>query len=275
MIKATLLTLALGYLTVVLLLYVFQRNLMYLPGGDAGAPGDSAVPEMTVMTVRADDGVQTVSWYATAANGTGKTVVILHGNAGNIADRDFKARYFIDAGYGAMLVGYRGFGGNPGQPTESGLYADARAALSALESQGVAAGDIVLYGESMGSGIAVQMAKEMSESDTPAGGVILEAPFTSMAAAAAYHYAWIPARYLVRDRFDSIAKIAAINAPVLIVHGDSDRTVPQVLGKKLFSAAAEPKDAIWLEGAGHVDIFDFDVVSPMLTWLAELPDASS
>jgi len=272
MIKATLLTLALGYVTVVLLLYIFQRNLMYLPGGNPGIPADSAVPEMKVETIRAEDGIETVSWFAPAKQNQ-KTIVLLHGNAGHIADRDFKARHFMDAGYGVMLVGYRGFGGNPGQPTEEGIYADTRAAIGVLRSRGVPNGDIVLYGESLGSGVAVQMAKEMAESGTPSGGVILEAPFTSMADAAAYHYSWLPARYLVRDRYDTRAKIAAIAAPLLLIHGDHDRTVPQPLGKEVFSLAEEPKEALWLAGAGHVNIYDFDVVEPMLVWLRGLPNS--
>lgn len=269
MIKAVLLTALIGYLTVVALLYLFQRNLMYFPGGRVGEPADAGVPEMVERRIRAADGVETVSWVGPAGTSK-KTVVIFHGNAGNIADRVFKARYFLDDGYGVVLAGYRGFGGNAGQPEEQGLYADARALLQALTAEGAAAGDFVLYGESMGSGIAVHLARELAESGAPVAGVILEAPFTSMAAAAAYHYAWLPARYLVRDRYDSLAKIAEIDAPLLVIHGERDRTVPQTLGKELFSAAREPKEAIWLDRAGHVDIFDYDVVSPILEWLRKI-----
>lgn len=270
MIKSVLLTLALGYATVVLLLYVFQRNLMYFPGGAPGLPTATLAPEMTVHAIVAGDRTETISWFARPPEG-GKIVVFYHGNAGNIGDRDFKARHFIDRGYGVMLVGYRGFGGSAGKPTEAGLYADARAAIAFLQSEGYGPRDLVLYGESMGSGIAVQMAKELAESDTSVSGVILEAPFTSMADAAAFHYPWLPARLLVRDRYDSLAKIGNIDAPLLVIHGDLDRTVPEPLGKQLFSAAIEPKEGIWLGGAGHVNLYDFDLLSPMLDWLDQLP----
>lgn len=269
-IKATLLTLALGYVTVVLLLYLFQRNLMYMPGVEEGLPAASSVPEMTVAAIQAADGNTSASWYAPPTPGN-RVIVFFHGNAGNIADRDYKARYFIDEGVGVLLVGYRGFGGNPGKPTEAGIYADAKAAAEFLITKGITPADMVLYGESMGSGVAVDLARKMADSGTPVGGVILEAPFTSMADAAAYHYSWLPARLLVRDRYDSLKKIAGINTSLMLIHGDQDRTVPQPLGKTLFSEASEPKEALWLAGAGHVNIYDFDVVPPMMSWLESLP----
>lgn len=270
MIKAVLATLFVGYLTIMLLLYLFQRNLMYIPGGEPGDPADSGVPEMKVESVTAADGIATVSWVAPGGPDA-KVVVLFHGNAGHIGDRGFKARHFLDAGFGVVLAGYRGFGGNPGSPMEQGLYADGRALLEALEAKGIEPARMVLYGESMGSGVAVHLAALWADSGKPMAGVILEAPFTSMTDAAGYHYAWLPTRLLVKDRYDSAARIERIAAPLMIVHGDRDRTVPQALGKKLFSGANEPKTAIWLDGAGHVDIFDFDIVEPMTEWIRALP----
>ena len=266
MIKGVLLTAVLGYTTVVLLLHVFQRNLMYAPGGAPGTPADAGVPEMTTLTARAKDGIETVSWIAPSA-GQAETVVLFHGNAGNIADRAFKARCFLDVGFGVVLAGYRGFGGNPGSPTEAGLFSDAMALVEALGAHEMAPGQLILYGESMGSGVAVHMAQTLADAGTPVAGVILEAPFTSMADAAAYHYRWLPARLLVHDRYDSLSKIGGIRTRLLLIHGDRDRTVPQALGKKLFSRAVEPKSAIWLEGAGHVNVFDFGVAAPVIEWL--------
>ncbi len=273
MLKSLLLTAFVGYLTIVFLLYFFQRNLMYLPGSHVGLPADAGLAEMSVVTVRAEDGIETVGWYAPPDAG-GDVVVLFHGNAGTIADRAFKARYFLDAGYGVMLAGYRGFGGNPGAPTEQGLYRDAAAALDWLEEQEVSSERLILYGESLGSGVAVQAAHDRQKQGKPVGAVILEAPFTSMSDAAAYHYAWLPARYLVRDRYDSLSKIKQIGAPLLVIHGRADRTVPFELGARLHAAASEPKRAIWLDSAGHVDIFDFDVVDPMLGWLREIRASS-
>ena len=131
---------------------------------------------MTAETVVSADGVPVTSWFATGEPGA-KVVVLFHGNAGNIADRAFKARHFLDAGFGAVLAGYRGFGDNPGSPTENGLYADANAVLAALKERGIGAERVVLYGESMGSGVAVQIAAQAADSGNPVAGVILEAPF--------------------------------------------------------------------------------------------------
>jgi len=267
MLKSILFIAGISYVAIVFLLYLFQRNLMYLPGTEAGDPARDGVPEMHAVDIATEDGLRIRSWYA-APGPAGRVVVFFHGNAGTIADRAFKARHFLDAGYGVMLVGYRGFAGNAGAPSETGLYMDGRAVLRWLEEEGVAPAEWIFYGESLGTGVAVHLAKEVADGGRPAAAVILEAPFTSMADAAAVHYPWLPTRFLVRDRYDSLSKIGDIRAPLLVIHGDRDRTVPERLGRRLYDAALAPKQAIWLKGAGHVDLYEFDLVEPMLNWLA-------
>ena len=151
---------------------------------------------------------------------------------------------------------YRGFGGNPGAPTEEGLFADARSTLAWLAGEGVAGRDLILYGESLGSGVATAMASELAAAGTPVAGVILEAPFTSMAAAAQFHYPILPARWLVLDRYDSLSRIGGIGTRLLILHGEADRTVPFALGRQLYESAAEPKSFLPLPGIGHVAHFE-------------------
>tara|TARA_R110001592_G_scaffold237476_1_gene496702 strand:+ start:1927 stop:2775 length:849 start_codon:yes stop_codon:yes gene_type:complete len=266
------LLLAVGvYALVVGLVFLGQRRLMYHPGGVAGAPADAGLPDAGEVRVSTADGVELQSWYLAPRPGR-PVVLYLHGNAGTIADRAFKARLFARQGIGVMLAEYRGYGGNPGAPSEAGLYADARANLAWLADQGHGPASIVVYGESLGTGVAVQAALELALAGTPVRALVLEAPFTAMTDAAGVHYPWLPTGLLTRDRYDSSAKIGAVQCPVLIIHGSADRVVPQDQGMRLFALAVEPKTAAWLPGAGHGDVYDFGAGEAILTFLAGPPD---
>ena len=146
------------YAVVVLGLYVFQRSLLYHPGHMNLTPAEAGVPGMRPIHLVAADGVGTVSWYQ-EAEGQNPTIVYFQGNAGAIADRVSKIQPYLDRGLGVLLVGYRGYGGNEGQPTENGLYADGAAALAFLEREGHSPASWILYGESLGSGVAVELAR--------------------------------------------------------------------------------------------------------------------
>lgn len=244
------------YLLLIAVMYVGQRKLMYSPSQALGPPAVHGVAEAVPVKLTSTDGLTITSWFR--APGTNKPILIyFHGNAGHIGDRSAKVRPFLDAGYGLLLVGYRGFGGNPGQPTERGLYDDASAALEFLVRTGIAPDHWVLYGESLGTAVAVEMAARFGDV-TPAAAVVLEAPFTAMADVAKSQYPFVPVNLLIKDRYDSISKIKRINSPLFILHGDQDRTVAQKLGKQIFETALEPKEAIWVEGAGHNNLYDFD-----------------
>ena len=258
------------YALIVGLVFLGQRSLMYHPGGVPGAPADAGLPNAREARVPTADGLTLLSWYLAPAPGR-PVVLYLHGNAGTIADRAFKARLFARQGLGVMLAEYRGYGGNPGRPTEAGLYADARANLAWLADQGHGPGDIVVYGESLGTGVAVQAALELAQAGTPVRALVLEAPFTAMADAAGVHYPWLPTGLLTRDRYDSSAKIGAVRCPVLVIHGSADRVVPQDQGMRLFALAAEPKTAAWLPGAKHGDVYDFGAGEIVLDFLAAPP----
>lgn len=263
--------LAVVYAAVIGVLYFAQRALMYHPDGGLATPAVSGVPEMAAITFDTEDGLSLVSWYRAARDGR-PTLIYFHGNAGAIDDRGGKVRPYLDAGYGVLLVGYRGYGGNPGSPTEAGLYADAAAALGYLERLGVRPDRTVVYGESLGAGVAVETARRMSLSGRPAGAVVLEAPFTSMGDAAASHYPFVPARLLVRDKYESVSKINAIGAPLLVFHGGADRVVPIALGKRLFAAASQPKQARWVVGAAHNNLYDFGAGKDVLDFVSsQLP----
>ena len=234
-------------------LYVFQRNLLYYPSPDKPDRIESGVPDMKEVQIPTGDGLNLLAWYKESTAGL-PTIVIYHGNAGNIGHRGGKARMFIDAGFGVLLVEYRGYGGNPGKPSESGLLTDGRAALDFLSRQKNKPNGIVLYGESLGSGIAVRLAGEPAYRQAIRA-VVLIAPYTSITDVAAHHYPFFPAKAIVKDKFDSLSAIRNYDGALLVIHGEEDRTVPVSFGRKLFSAAREPKKAYWVAGAGHNDLF--------------------
>lgn len=253
---------ALIYVSVVGGLAVLQRDLLFRPSGLPASPAAAAVPEMRPVAVRTADALEIVGWYAPPPSPGRPVVVLYHGNAGHLGMRAFKARAFLDAGFGVWLAGYRGYGGNPGSPSEEGLYADARAALDHLAAGGIGGERVVLYGESLGTGVAVQMATER-----PVGAVVLEAPYTTIPDVAAGIYPFAPVHLLARDRFDSIAKISRIGAPLLVLHGERDRVVPIDLGRRLFEAAVSPKRGVFLPQPGHNDLYDWGALEHVLGFL--------
>lgn len=255
-----------AYLVLVGAMYVFQRNLLYLPDKRPVTPEASGVPEMREVRITTADGLKLISWYRPAVPGR-PTIVHFHGNGGNISHRVFRIPPYLESGFGLLLVEYRGYGGNPGTPDERGLYADGRAAMAFIAAAGVAADEVVLYGESLGSGVAVQIAAEQGRASKPVGAMILEAPMSSVTDVAAYHYPFVPVRWLLKDRFESVAKIGDVATPVFIIHGENDRVVPIRFGRLLFAAAQEPKERWWASGGSHEDLHRFGLQSMVINYL--------
>jgi len=256
------------YGIVVVALFFLQRGMIYHPGGPLVSPEMAGVAEMKPVSIISSNGsFSLTSWYKPAA-GKMPTIVFFQGNAGNIDSRSHKARPFLDAGFGMLLVGYRGFGGNPGKPSEQGLYSDARANLEFLASKKVPPGKWVMYGESLGTGIAVQMAFERADK-TPLGAVILESPYTSLGDAGQAHYPFIPVRILLRDRFRSLDKIAAIKSPLFVFHGTNDNVIPVAQGRALFQAAGDPKQSLWVDGAGHNNLHEFGAAKKVMDFITQ------
>ncbi len=255
-------TVAGAYVLALGLLFVFQRQLLYYPSAESPSLESAGLAgQMRSLPLNTADGLDIVAWYAAAAEGR-PTVVYFHGNAGHIGYRADKVRPYLAAGLGVLLLEYRGYGGNPGRPSEAGLYADARAALDFLDGAGVAAGRRVLYGESLGSAVAVQMAAERA-----VGAIVLEAPFTSVPDIGWSKFPIFPVRWLARDRLDSLAKIGAIAAPVLLLHGEQDQVVPIRFGRALFAAARDPKEMRIFPAAGHEDLDAHGVAEAVLDFL--------
>lgn len=237
------------YLALCAVVFAFQRSLQYFPDRSIPIPAEVGLPAFRTVTVETPDGLLLSGLYAPPRTEDRPTVAHFHGNAGHVGYRAEIARTLHGAGYGVLLAGYRGYGGNPGKPTERGLHTDGAAWLDWLVARGISGRRLVVYGESMGTGIAVRLATERK-----AAALVLEAPFTSITDVAAKAYPFLPVRLLLLDRFDSLSRIADVQAPLLIIHGERDRIVPVALGRQLFKAAPEPKKAVWLPRAGHNDL---------------------
>jgi len=251
------------YLAALALLFFMQRRLLFVPNTERPDLAEAGLgPEMRPIEVATPDGLRLLAWYQPAAANPGALLLYLHGNAGHIGHRSDRVRPYLEAGFGVLLVEYRGFGGNPGRPSEAGFYCDARAALDLLAQQGVPAKRIVIYGESLGTGVAVQMAVERE-----CGALVLEAPYTSVAAVAQSRYWMFPVRQLVIDRFDSLAKIRGIRCPVFVMHGERDQVIPIRYGRELFQAAPEPKEAKWFPDGNHTNFDEFGGPAAVLEFL--------
>jgi fermentation-respiration switch protein FrsA (DUF1100 family) len=250
-------------------LYFVQRRLMYFPDRSVPDPLVWGARDMEAVRLTTADGLELLAWYRPALSPAGPVLAYFHGNGGHIGMRVRKVRPYLDVGCGVLLVSYRGYGGNAGRPSERGLYEDGRAALEFLSARGVAPSRTVLYGESLGAGVAVRMAR-----DVRVGAVVLEAAFPSAADVAAHHFPLVPVRWLIRDRFECESRIARIGAPLFLLHGERDEIVPVDLGRRLFAAASEPKEARFVPQAGHNNLYDFAAPEAVLDFIARHLPAS-
>jgi fermentation-respiration switch protein FrsA (DUF1100 family) len=251
------------YLASALVLYLAQRRLMYLPDPTHYTPEQAGLPHVSETFLDAPDGERLVAWTSPASRDA-PTVLYFTGNAAGLANRAERIQRFISAGYGVFMPAYRGYAGSTGSPSQSALAADAVLAYDHLLALGLSPDKIVIYGESLGTGVACQTAARRRTA-----AVILEAPFSSMSDAAGFHYPYYPVRWLLSDTYDSLSVIGRIHAPLLIVHGARDQTVPIQLGRKLFTAAAEPKQFVTLPEAGHNDSFSFGAFEHIRRFLGE------
>lgn len=245
---------SLGYL------YFNQRNMIYYP--DTTRPDISLAEGAQIVEVATSDGLTLQGWYFPPADETMPTILHFQGNAGNQAHRVWKANLLHEKGYGVLLAGYRGYGGNPGSISEAGFMNDARAYIEFLKSR---KNPIVIHGESIGTGVAARMASEYD-----VAGLILESAYSSIADVAQAIYFLVPVRLLLKDQFRSIDVIAKVKAPKLFIHGLKDYTIPSRFGIKLFEAAQEPKSFVLLDSAGHNDLYQHGAALHVLQFLSTI-----
>ncbi len=236
------------FILIVTLAYFSQRSFIYFPSPENPNPKDFQAEDMQIIKIPVTDGMTLSSWYKPSVDKK-PVILYLHGNAGHIGYRMYLVRQFLSEGFGVLLLEYRGYGGNPGKPTESGLYQDARGAMHFLQQQGIQGSNIVLYGESLGTGIATQMATEF-----PVCALVLQSPYTSFTALARFHYPWLPIPVI--DKYDSLSRIQKIHVPILMLHGKRDEVVPFNQGLTLFNHANQPKEWIEFPDKGHQNLWD-------------------
>ena len=204
-----------------------------------------------------------MAWWQAPRDVRRPTLLVFHGNAGHIGDRAHKVREYLDQGYGVLLLSYRYNAQTGGAPSEANLFADARTGVAFLRRQGVPDDRVVLFGESLGSGIAVAMAAEF-----PVGALVLEAPYSSMPDMAQHHYWYVPSRWLVKDKFDSMSRIGQDSVPTLVIHGEQDAVLPVKYGRRLFDAAPEPNQGHFLTKARHNNLLDHGMATLVIQFLA-------
>jgi hypothetical protein len=258
-------TVLIGWALGVGALFFLQRSLLYLPIVEPPPPIMFTANGLEPLAAETEDGLTLRSWFRPPAAPNGLTVVLFHGNGGHHGFRVPAVAPLLRDGYGALLASYRGYGGNPGRPTEQGLYRDARAWLDALARRGVSSERVVLWGESLGSGVATQLASERR-----VAGVVLTAPFTSAAQRGQEIYWFVPVSLLLLDRFDNLSRVGTLRAPLLIIHGEEDTVVPARHGRELLARAAEPKRGVFLPRAGHNDLLAHGLVDHLRAFLRQI-----
>jgi len=235
------------YIGITATIYFAQRSLMYFPETVHTTPAAAGFAEAEEVPLTASDGTPIMVWHVPPRDGK-PVIIYFHGNGGALKYRVVRFRKLIADGIGLVALEYRGYGGLSGSPSEQGLIADAEAAYAFAAARYPIA-QIVLWGESLGSGVAVALAAEK-----PVGRVILEAPFTSAAAVGARHYWYLPVGLLMKDQFRSDQRIGKVTAPLLILHGVRDQTVPYAMGERLFDLANQPKHIARFLDGGHEDL---------------------
>ena len=247
------LTLVSFYVLLLAVMFFFQRNFLYHPSIDDHLKNQAInePSEIEKVKITTEDNIDLTAWFYNKNIEKFKTILFFHGNAGSLENRTYKLNHFKDLNVNLLIIAWRGFSGNKGKPSEIGLYRDAESAVKWLKSEGLAEEDIILYGESLGTGVAVEIAQNKNYA-----GIILESPYTSMLNIGKKYYPLFPVSFLLKDKFESYKKIKKISIPILILHGKTDKIVPFAMGKKMYELANEPKYFYFQEYGDHMINYD-------------------
>ena len=255
------------YVLLLTIVFFFQRNLLYHPSvndylKDQTINEPNEIEKVRITTA---DNIDLKAWFYNKNLQKLKTILFFHGNAGSLENRTYKLNHFKDLNVNFLIIAWRGFSGNKGKPSEIGLYRDAESAVKWLESKGLVEKNIILYGESLGTGVAVEIAQNKNFA-----GIILESPYTSMLNLGKKYYPLFPVSFLLKDKFESYKKINNISVPVLIIHGKIDKIVPFAMGKKMYELANEPKFFYSQEYGDHMVDYDEKLLSSLKKFIQSL-----
>tara|TARA_B100000029_G_scaffold21521_1_gene21753 strand:+ start:1365 stop:2177 length:813 start_codon:yes stop_codon:yes gene_type:complete len=241
------------YILLLIAVFFFQRNLLYHPAIDRYIDEETSgkLNEINEVIIVTSDKINLKGWFYNKNLEKYKTILFFHGNAGSLENRIYKLNHFKNLDINFLIIAWRGFSGNKGKPNEIGLYRDAGAAVKWLKEKGINEKNIILYGESLGTAVATEIAQNKNY-----GGLILESPFTSMVNMGKKYYPFFPVNLLLKDKFESSKKIINVKIPILIIHGKVDKIVPYEMGKKMYELANEPKFFYSQEYGDHMVDFD-------------------
>jgi len=264
-----------GSITIVLLLacviyagfaiamYHNQHRLVYRLDSRRIAPSRVGLSGVEEVLLEVPGGETLIVWSSLAHPGK-PTILYFHGQAGNLARRSERVRRYRAAGIGIVMMAYRGFSGSTGKPSEQANVADGVFVYDWLIQQGIAANDIIVYGESLGTGVAAQVAQQRAVS-----GIVLDSPFTALTDVAAERHPLLPVRRFIFDRYETLRHVANVMAPVLVLHGEADQIVPLLMGQRVFEAMPGPKRMITYAGGRHLDHGKFGSFDAVLRFLRE------
>ncbi len=258
----------LTYLIVTAAVYIFQRKLLYHPYLSPHLSYDDSGKGLNhkfeKIKINVNEEISLNGWFHFKDHKK-KTILFFHGNAGNLDNRIYKLNWLGHLDINYLIIAWRGYSSSDGKPTENGLYEDAHSALNFLKSKRVFEKDIVLYGESLGTAVAVEIGQNKNFA-----GIILEAPFTSMVELGQKYYPIFPVKLLLKDKYESEKKIKNLNSPILIMHGMKDKIVPIYMGEKIFNIANEPKYKYFTELDDHMMEFDEKLVNEIELFIKTL-----
>jgi hypothetical protein len=234
------------------ILWAVQRQLIYFPDAAPVPPAAEVIAGAREVTLHTEDGLELGAWFVPAARGRARgasmAVLVAPGNGGNRAGRAGLAQELSERGLAVLLMDYRGYGGNPGSPSETGLAADAFAATEALAALGYPPERTIYFGESLGAGVVTAL-----QVRRPPAGMVLRSPFTELADVGSHHYPFLPVRLLLRDRFPVVQHLSSSQVPVTVIYADHDTVVPSALSARVADAAASLVERMVIAGADHND----------------------
>jgi len=251
------------YFVITVVVYFFQRKLLYHPFSPQ-ITGKGLIHNFETINFKTSDNFELKGWFH-LKNSNKKTILFLHGNAGNLDNRIDKLNFLGNMDINFLIISWRGYSGNPGNPSETGLYKDALGGIEWLNKKGISNDRIILYGESLGTAITTEVAQNENFA-----GIILEAPFTSMVDMGQKIYPIFPVKFLLKDKYESKNKIKNIKSPILVLHGRKDKIVPFYMGEKIFEMANSPKFKYFTDSDDHMMNFDKKLVNEIDLFIKNL-----
>lgn len=252
------------YFSLLTFLFFYQRKLLYHPNFNNHVTGDGLVHSIEKINIKTEDNIDLKGWFH-LKDLKKKTILFFHGNAGTLDSRIYKLNFLGNLDINFLIIAWRGYSGSSGKPTELGLYQDAKSAVNWLNLKGIAEKNIILYGESLGTSVAIEIGQNKNFA-----GIILEAPFTSMVDTGKKHYPFFPVKLLLKDKYESKNKIKNIKFPVLVMHGKKDKIIPFYMGEAIYNLANKPKFKYFSDNDDHIMDFDENLVNEISSFLKSL-----